>query len=996
MVNIPRNAVLILGLGQFGQRVVGHLRARLDAVDARRTMFFGGDRPDLFDETTPYHGMRRFLDNCLELRGQVPLANDLTALTALRLDERTGALELATPLTSEPEAEAERGEDSPPAGQARFQTEALLPPIAEAGTTRLSRRQLFTRLLEEPAVVGEHLLEKLTPLFSQKNFPNGEVTCTIYVAGALTELSVSAMAWPVTAALRHHVLQKLGPTFSPRLRVVGLFSLAVFGRPEPAAEAAALAALQEFEHFSDPASRVDGPTAEFFGAYDPLFGETCGRRLWMPCYLLDRAKLEPPLQVKDEYELVCSAGNFLEAGVVTSLAAVIDNRCHNYVADMERLAPYSTLGAVTHSLPIQELANRAENFRVKEVLRSQVLLVTDAGRQEALRQAARQDAQKVVAEEFSVEALLKELVARSGRLVAVDNPPAKAGEAGRPLPAPRLAPRLDRPRAALGFQASFLSPAPPRDWYSQGLGWYRQEMQSWFRPEAAAALPPTREERLRTALGLETESDLLQRWSQACAAPAAPGSALPLVEAWMRRVMELTSQRLGGEAGLLSSLYFLEALAAGLDRERFRLLEREEAPQKRDFDLRKHQWLTRFMKLAETRPDGRRLLLRLLLIAGAAGLPAADFALRATSLSDREAWGLGILAGAAALSGLAALITLGAYALRTRRLQGEFLQIYWMDLGLTIEDRVYQTLKQVYGLAHGLVTHLCQYLRQTYDALNQYSRSSYAWQQPEDSFTFRTRFHSELNRRILAPSEAPAAGQRQPARPTPAALTQILQFQVALYLVAGHTPSAAAARLARESLAGSSLPAAATLPQALARVLRELVRQPAQATWRALPGSAQLTLEDFLADTIFADGAPLSLAEQVDQLWKQALPNLDVNRNMMRDELKDHHPGWELRQQNFAEVVPLQHEAMVLGLPGEANPAFAKSAGQIGATQLASFDPFALTFVRTVHGLRLSTDSFPRFRYLWQAFVSLGDDARQQLCLPVAAPYPKARPSSDL
>ena len=97
MINVPRNAVMILGLGQFGRRVTAHMRTRLEAVDARRSLFYSGDRPDLFDEATPYHGMRRFLDACLELHGQVPAVKDLTALVALQLDEVTGALALTTP-----------------------------------------------------------------------------------------------------------------------------------------------------------------------------------------------------------------------------------------------------------------------------------------------------------------------------------------------------------------------------------------------------------------------------------------------------------------------------------------------------------------------------------------------------------------------------------------------------------------------------------------------------------------------------------------------------------------------------------------------------------------------------------------------------------------------------------------------------------------------------------------------------------------------------------
>jgi len=459
--------------------------------------------------------------------------------------------------------------------------------------------------------------------------------------------------------------------------------------------------------------------------------------------------------------------------------------------------------------------------------------------------------------------------------------------------------------------------------------------------------------------------------------------------------MELTLEELGGERGLLGALYFLEALAAGLDGERFRLMERGDAPQKRDFEARKRQWLAKFMKLAEARPDARRVALRLLLIAGAAGLPAADFAVRAGTLSNREAWGLGILGGAAALCGVAALATAGVYAWRTRRLQAEFVEIYRTDLALAIEARVIQTLRQAYGLAFGLVTHLFQYLRQTYDSLNQYARSGYTSAQPEDSFTFRTRYHAELNRRILVPQEAPAEGVRKAARPAPEALRQILQFQVALYLVGGRTPSEGAARLAQESLKEAALPEAAASPLALARAIQGAVGRHSPAAWRALPGSAQLTLEDFLADTNFAEGAPLSLADQLDQLWKQALPNLDLNRNLMRDELKDPHPGWELRQQNFAEVVPLTHDAMVLGLPAEANPAFAKSAGQIGATQLASLDPFELTLVRTLHGLRLSTVSFPRYRNLRRSFASLDTATRERLCLPLPAPYPAAGLSGD-
>ncbi len=995
MANIPRNAVLILGLGQFGWRVMAHLRARLDAVDARRAMFYAGDRPELFDETTPYHGMRRFLDNCLELRGQVPLASDLTALAALQVDKRSGALALAVP-RSQPAADRA---GQAPEGGVRFEVETLLPALAEMGAAAFaaakaaaraapSRPELFARVLQQPAPVSQRLMDQVTPLFSQKNFPDGEVTCSIYVVGALTELATSALAWPVTAALRQALLQKLGASFEPRLRVVGVFSLATFEPAETATEAAALAALYEFEHFSRPASRNEPETQAWLSGADPLFLEACGRRLWQPCYLVDRAKLEPPLQVQNEYELICSVGNFLEASVLTALAAVIDNRCHNYVADMERLAPYSTLGAATHCLPVQELAYRGESFRVKEILRTQVLLEADEQPPEALRQAARQEAAQMLANEFAVEVLVKDLANRSGRLLTVESAPAAKGADANRLPAvPRLTPRLDRPRSGPRLRTQFLWPEAPGDWYQQGLSWYRQELQSWFRRPEDTSATPTREERLRAALGLEVKPELWQRWGQAALATT-------LTEAWLRRILDLTLERLSGEAGLLRGLFYLEALAAGLDRERYRLLERGEAPHKRDFELKKRRWQAQFMRLAEARPDMRRVLLRLLLMGGVTGLPVADYAvsvLPRAGLSLQVEWGLGLWGGALGLTTVAALGTVADYAVRTRRLQTEFLQLYQTELALTVEDQVYLLLKQAYDLAHGLVSHLFAYLQQTYDTLHDYVHAAYAWRLPETSFTFNIRFHPELNRRILALPERTATGR--PASPTPPAsaeLKQILQYQGALF-VAGHGRPAEAAqaapRLAREALA-ASLSETATAPQALAGLVDAGVRSPVYAGWRALPGSAQLTLEDFLADTSFATGAPLSLAEQMDQGWKQALPNLDINRNMLRDELKDVHPGWELRQQNFAEVMPLTHAAMILGLPNEANPAFAKSAGQVGATVLASLDPFSLTLVRTLHGLALSAESFARVGYLARAFERLAAADRQRLCLPLPAAYP--------
>ncbi len=988
MINVPRNAVMILGLGQFGRRVTAHMRTRLEAVDARRALFYGSGRPDLFDEATPYHGMRRFLDACLELHGHVPAVKDLTALAALQLDETTGAIELATPRWGT----RENGDG--------FDAEALAGPVADPRSGGLSRAALFTRIKQEHAGVSDRVLDHLNPLFNQRNFPTGDVTCAIYVVGALTELSVSAMAWPLTAALRYHLLQKLGPSFEPRLRVVGLFSLAAFERAGLPSDAAALAALREFEHFGRPASRTEPETIEWLGGNESLFTQACGRRLWRPCYLVDRAKLEPPLQAKDEYELICSTGNFLEASLLTSLAAVVDNRCHNYVPDMERLAPYSSLGAVTHVLPIHELAARGESYRTKSILRAQVLL-SDAPEQEAaLKVAAQQAAQKALSEEFSVEALIRELTNRIGRLLTVESVTPAKGDGRRP--APRLTPRLDQARPELAFQARFFVPSSPHEWYSQGLQWYQRELQGWFHLPGQVAGPgepvPSLEERLGPALGLLSEAEVLRRWSDMCAAPSAATASM--VEAWMQRVMELTLQRLGGEAGLLQSMFFLEALAAGLDRERYRVLERSEAPHKRNFESRKQLWLAQFKKLAEVRPDARRVLLRLLLISGVAGLPAADIWLNylahGGAMTSRIWWGLGLLGWAAGLSGAAALGILGSYAWRTRRLQVEFLQIYRDDLMVTIEDRVYQALKQVYGLIHGLSTHLFKYMRQNYDALAEYARSSYVSRLPEDSFTFRSRFHPELNRRILTPTESRAPNQPgQMGQPAFVDLQREMQYQVALYLAGGRAAGDAAttpeaARRAREALThalpGQAWPEPAGAPT-LAHLTRALVKSPANVGWRSLPGSAQLTLEDFLADPNLADGAPAALADQVEQFWKQALPNLDVNRNLMRDELKDPHPEWELRQQNFAEVMPLEHAAMVVGLPQEAHPAFAKSAGQASAPLLASLDPFALTVVRTLHGLKLSTDSFPRVRYLTLEWERLSAVDRARIALPLPAAY---------
>ena len=199
-----------------------------------------------------------------------------------------------------------------------------------------------------------------------------------------------------------------------------------------------------------------------------------------------------------------------------------------------------------------------------------------------------------------------------------------------------------------------------------------------------------------------------------------------------------------------------------------------------------------------------------MLISGVAGLPAADiwfnYLMHGGAMTSRIWWGLGLLGWAAGLSGAAALATLGSYAWRTRRLQVEFLQIYRDDLMVTIEDRVYQALKQVYGLIHGLSTHLFKYMRQNYDALAEYARSSYVSRLPEDSFTFRSRFHPELNRRILTPTGSRAPNQPgQMAQPPFGDLQREMQYQVALYLAGGRAAGDAAttpeaARRAREAL----------------------------------------------------------------------------------------------------------------------------------------------------------------------------------------------------
>ncbi len=195
------------------------------------------------------------------------------------------------------------------------------------------------------------------------------VQTTIYVIAALGEPRTSALVWPVVS--------ELAATFSQRhvSRVVAFFSTASFASDESriVEEATTHMALRELEALTGAAGPDDRPDflarwlAEDGGS---VWSERVGHRLFDAIYLVDREKSNQAL-AESALDLAVLVGNAIEAFLTADGLAHIERALGPELQTGRPL--YNVVGAASDYVPLAEYVAAAIEEEQKEVIRTAVL-----------------------------------------------------------------------------------------------------------------------------------------------------------------------------------------------------------------------------------------------------------------------------------------------------------------------------------------------------------------------------------------------------------------------------------------------------------------------------------------------------------------------------------------------------------------------------------------------------------------------------------------------
>lgn len=351
----------------------------------------------------------------------------------------------------------------------------LVVPGEAAGS---DRQAYFRAALDHLTRLRDHFVQMADAVRVDQDAPGHEATrFTIYVMAGLHEPAATAFLWPVVMTLR----QQLEPYLA--LEVVGLLSTGAFGsQVERQLQGAAIhAALQELRHFSRP-----GPRADWFDLppdlTDWLEGPCLDR-----CYLLDSEKrnLSRP---KDEDEVIVAIGNALELLLLSEAPDLIAAYLGPDQAMLQADGPFGTLGTASVYIPIGDWRAHHRQKYMLDILQEQ-FLQPETG--EAWGQRVRITADEVDERLCALDGLLRQMVsecpfslrgARESwgvigdllRRARLDQPLTGEGP-GRPLPLVRLDPEVARPEyVALDPDTGQQRRLDPEEWLAHLYQHYRR------------------------------------------------------------------------------------------------------------------------------------------------------------------------------------------------------------------------------------------------------------------------------------------------------------------------------------------------------------------------------------------------------------------------------------------------------------------------------------------------------------------------------------------
>lgn len=380
------NRALIVAIGSFGAQALAHLWPRLRFEDFQRDLL----RPGL-------PRLRRTVGFGLLL----PMARGgfvVGAPSPERWDDDIFTRRVArlAPRRWEPDA----GADAEDTLYTEELPAALLPERRRAvpgEAVTSERRAYFDAALEHRASLGNLLVQIADMVRIDEDAPGRDAArFTVYVIATLTEPAATAVLWPLVMILR----RRLEPHLS--LDVVALLSTGAYGPQEErqGQGAAIYAALRELRYFSHAGSAGD----HFDLA--PATSEWVGRPYFDHCYLLDSEKRNDT-RPRDEAEIIVAIGNTIETLLISDAPDQIAAHLGPDEATLRVQGPFSTVGAASVYIPIDEWRARHQQRYILEVLQKEYLQRGETSEEEAVQA----DAEVLDEQMLSLDVLLRQVVA---------------------------------------------------------------------------------------------------------------------------------------------------------------------------------------------------------------------------------------------------------------------------------------------------------------------------------------------------------------------------------------------------------------------------------------------------------------------------------------------------------------------------------------------------------------------------------------------------------
>lgn len=797
-----------------------------------------------------------------------------------------------------------------------------------------SRRDAFAAALREGERIARLLEAHIIDPIRQDNLVPGDpfVQTTLYVVAPLYEPLTAALVWPTVA----HLLRYLGRRHIAQVTAIFATGSYATDRGRVYEDAAAYAALAEMEALtglrpegrSALAGLVRGEGVEAVPGQQGLLDEWIGEPIFNRIFLVDREKSNQGL-AQSSYELSVLVGNALQALVTADGGHYIEDQLGIDLRNAQE-RPYSLLGASADYLPLDYIFQAVHQQEEKRLVR-EMLLRRGEGEGPPLRSLADLGADRAQ--------VLAQLVMERPELFA-DVAPSHLSELS-------IHPDFVLPPAT----ALALRPLSPVQW------------QAAFEEHAAS---------LRAQFDAVAGGEKLD---EAWGLNGLDGDGLPS-QSGDRRLLPATAGRLRAEiADLLAEGPGNLLLAQrqlrrwreeiGEQRHALSLAGGQQHTGQTQHQIALREWQGRYSRSAGANPAIGGALLRASFLAGAVLIISLGYLLLFDRPVSLEMDG-GVLAGLVLGLFAGGLMAYRRQVQRIQKLRRERVALAQQELTVALQQEVQRGLGRVYD-------HLGQLVRQLSDALEDAIAHLESWSVAEGPPTVpptgvRTShlYRAHLNGQLWARcqgylrSRQDREGRRSEDRLIGLWAAPGWRRQLAQLFAAPHD--------------------GASLAQALATRIRELVQQTVTATSTPNERSVRSTLVARLADEynlehlLWRDvrarevdpstGADRSIQSAVyrylESLWSKAKPaaNYDVS-----DRLAAH--GITV---DFAAISGSPESDLTESILRD-----------FRVNGLPSGDPFQITFVRSVHGLSLADlGSVMRYR---QELARLGINGRRQVML---------------